>query len=95
MQEQTIYVSDDGQRFDSAEDCQAWERMAQKKAKITQLGIFGPQDEEDERFPPLAVQEALGLDVRTDLGNELYMRQGVAFVRAARHIKTVSDWIWA
>ena len=30
MKEQTIYVSDDGEQFDNAADCQLWERLAEK-----------------------------------------------------------------
>ena len=37
MKEQTIYVSDDGQRFDTAENCQLWERMQVKWEQIDQL----------------------------------------------------------
>ena len=38
MKEQTIYVSDDGQRFDTPEDCQLWERLASKHDLVKILG---------------------------------------------------------
>ena len=95
MQEKTIYVSEDGQRFDSAEDCQVWERTAQKRTQLSQMALYGLQDEENVTFPPIAVQEALELELTSDdLGNELYTREGVDFVRAVRHLKAVSDWLW-
>ena len=96
MQEQTIYVSDDGQRFDSAEDCQVWEQLVQKRTKIGHFGAYGLHDDDlDGRLPPVPVQEALEFEfISETLGNSLWGREGFEFVQAARYIKAVSDWLW-
>ena len=104
MQEQTIFVADDGERFDSAEDCQAWEKLASKYEQVRNVNLFGARDPDDEDsgqeegFPPQRVQDFLDLrlwkDLAKTLGDELFPRPGIEFVETAKQLKAISDWLW-
>ena len=105
MKEQTIYVSDDGERFDNAEDCQLWERLADKYKAVKNVTLMGARDEEDgetEGFPPLAVQQFMDIrfdkdDLGRTLGDELFgwKQSSADFLTFAKDLKTFSDWLWS
>ena len=92
MKEQTIYVSDDGQRFDTAEDCQLWERMRVKWEQIDPLTFTDEEvPEEAERFLdyPLS-DEDFSMTPRKAFADE-----GRSFVEAAKALKALNDWLWS
>ena len=104
MKEQTIYVSDDGQRFENAEDCQLWERLADKVEAVNQVIVFGAREEGDdmEGFPPLEAQKFLDIrpyeeDLGRTLANELFGYRGnpANFLEVAKDLKAFSDWLWS
>ena len=104
MKEQAVYVSDDGQRFDNAEDFQLRERLADKVEAVNQVILCGAREEGDdmEVFPPLEAQKYLDIspyeeDLGRTLGNELFGWQGSSanFLEVAKDLKTFSDWLWS
>ena len=105
MKEQTIYVSDDGERFDNAEDCQLWEGLADKYKAVKRVTLMGAREEEDgetEGFPPLVVQKFMDIrfdedDLDRTLGEELfgYAKGSADFLAFAKDLKTFSDWLWS
>ena len=104
MKEQTIYVSDDGERFDNAEDCQLWERLADKVEAVNQVCLCGAREEGDdlEGFPPLEAQRFLDIrpfeeDLGKTLGDELFGYKGSSanFLEIAKDVKAFSDWLWS
>ena len=93
MQEKTIYVSDDGQRFDTAEDCQLWEERM--RVKWDQQGMYqtcGSGDYSDQ-FPPEAAQAFLNL-LEYQQAKDLFDEPGQHFVDVAKHLRAASNWIW-
>ena len=103
-EEQTIYVSDDGERFDKAEDCQLWERLADKVEAVNQVCLCGAREEGDdlEGFPPLEAQRFLDIrpfeeDLGKTLGDELfgYKCSSANFLEIAKDVKAFSDWLWS
>ena len=102
MKEQTIYVADDSERFDNAEDCQLWERLSAKVEAVNQVITFGAREEGDdmEGFPPLEAQKFLDIrpfeeDLGRTLGNELFGYRGSSanFLEVAKDLKAFSDWL--
>ena len=49
MQEQTIFVSEDGERFDNKEDCLEWERLRPIIKATADIG-FGEREEAQDVF---------------------------------------------
>ena len=49
MQEQTIFVSEDGERFDNKEDCLEWERLRPIINATADIG-FGEREEAQDVF---------------------------------------------
>ena len=91
MKEQTIYVSDDGQRFDTAEDCQLWERMRVKWEYIDELTYNDePMPEEAERFLDYPLHDNLSITPR-----KAFREEGRSFVEAAKDLKALCDWLWS
>ena len=104
MKEQTIYVSDDGEQFDNAEDCQLWERLAEKVEVVNKFIRWGVQTEEDDDaqgFPPLAGQNFLDIRLHEEnagrtLAQDLFEdRKAVVFLETAKDLKAFSDWLWS
>ena len=92
MKEQTIYVADDGERFDSPEDCQLWERLATKHAQFGMYQMVGSGDYSDQ-YPPESAQEFLDL-LEYEQAKDLFDKPGQPFVDVAKRLRAASNWIW-
>ena len=92
MQEKTIYVSDDGQRFDTPEDCQLWERLVSKHDRIMDVALNGWGGSGDETAPK-KVQQFLKL-IDFDVDTRLFTNKGSEFIRHAKLLKATTEWLW-
>ena len=90
MREQTIFVSDDGERFDSAEDCQLWERM-KPRFEMLERGTWTDESipEEAEKFLNYSLCERLDCSPL-----DAFQKPGAAFLQAAKDVKALSEWLW-
>ena len=91
MKEQTIYVSDDGERFDSPEDCQLWERM-KPRFEMLERGTWTdePIPEEAEKFLNYSLNDRLDCSPL-----DAFQKAGAPFIEAAKDLKALSDWLWS
>ena len=53
MQEQTIFVAEDGTRFDNKEDCLEWDEISERVKILEEAG----QKMSDRWIPPEGLQE--------------------------------------
>ena len=88
MKEQTVYASDDGQRFDTAEDCQLWEKVFPQMSAIHQQLAYGGEAP-GYPVPPNHLESVVD-----DLSDLLGRDDAQELLNTAKRLKDLVEWIW-